>query len=251
MTVLHRAWLVIPRRLRLKARNMLVMVFPSFFIDWLRNDMGFGVIKKIYIEKGCLLIHVPKTAGTSLAKAIYGFHGLGHYTAREFRDLSPDLYNQFFVIGFVRNPWSRLVSAYFFVLQGGTDKVSVDKSTGELVSRFTDFRQFVLEWVANVDMESAPIVFRPQYTFLCDEDGQVIVDFVGHVETIQEDFLKIKSVVALKNSDVCWVNRSSHADYEDYYDDEMREIVARVYREDIKLFGYSFGNSKTGVLLEV
>ncbi|HQQ64075.1 MAG TPA: sulfotransferase family 2 domain-containing protein [Pseudomonadales bacterium] len=240
MTILHKAWLVIPRQLRLDIRRVLVAVFPSRFTEWLRNDMGFGAIKKVYVEKGCLLVHVPKTAGTSLGKALYGFEGIGHYTAMELRDLSPELYSRLFVIGFVRNPWDRLVSAYFFVVQAESSTVRVDKNTKALVDGYGSFRAFVVEWLASVDMRVAPIIFRPQYFFLCDENEKLIVDFVGHVETIDEDVKKIAAQLGREHIVLPRINQSSRGSYRDYFDEEMRDIVGRVYEKDIKFFGYGF-----------
>jgi hypothetical protein len=240
MTILHKAWLVIPRKLRLDIRRILVSIFPARFTEWLRNDMGFGAIKRIYVEKGLLLVHVPKTAGTSLGKAIYGFEGTGHHTALELQQLSPDVYGELFVVGFVRNPWDRLVSAYCFVAHGSSSSVRIDRNTKALVDGYPDFKAFVLEWLASVDMAAAPIIFRPQYCFLCDESGVLMVDFVGHVETIDQDVKKIAAHMGWESIVLPRINASSRGNYRDYYDDETRAVIERVYEKDIKMFGYTF-----------
>jgi len=37
-----------------------------------------------------------------------------------------------------------------------------------------------------------------------------------------------------------YVKKSVHRPYEELYDEESREIVAKAFKEDIEIFGYSF-----------
>ena len=69
-------------------------------------------------KAGVVLIHVPRTAGTSLALELYG-RFVGHFSLADLCAVSaPDvLALPRFAI--VRNPWDRLVSAWAFAKAGG------------------------------------------------------------------------------------------------------------------------------------
>src|SRR5690554_6741845 len=55
-------------------------------------------------KANCIFVHVPKAAGTSVNKAIYG-RTLGHYSACEIQEKFPKLYERVFTFSLVRNPW--------------------------------------------------------------------------------------------------------------------------------------------------
>jgi hypothetical protein len=67
------------------------------------------------------------------------------------------------------------------------------------------------------------------------------VDFIGRFERLEEDFARVRMHVGLSEQ-LASTNRgrSRPASYRDSYDQEMIDRVARVYRRDIELFGYSF-----------
>ena len=108
----------------------------------------------------------------------------------------------------------------------------------------------------------------PQAEFLCDEDGRLMVDFVGRFESLDDDFRVVCSRLGLAPCRLPRLNqsrsllrrdvsaseiaanlrdllsptrrRNTFESYVDYYDDETREFVADFYRKDIETFGYSF-----------
>ncbi|MCP3890269.1 MAG: sulfotransferase family protein, partial [Desulfobulbaceae bacterium] len=71
-------------------------------------------------------------------------------------------------------------------------------------------------------------------------DGKQLVDDIGKLENLQEDFdlfcQKVGIRVALPHKNK---SRKKH-DYKKYYDNKTRDIVARRFRRDIETFGYTF-----------
>jgi hypothetical protein len=78
-----------------------------------------------------------------------------------------------------------------------------------------------------------------QADMLCDEQDNLIVDFVGRFESLSEDFQRIcdrlRISVVLPHT-----NKSNYGYYRSYYNSRMCELVADACRKDIDLFGYTF-----------
>jgi hypothetical protein len=62
---------------------------------------------------------------------------------------------------------------------------------------------------------------------------------VGRFERIQDDWEYVCSVLG-REPKLGNQARSSHDDYRTYYDNELVEIAATKYKEDIELLGYTF-----------
>jgi len=73
--------------------------------------------------------------------------------------------------------------------------------------------------------------------------GRVLTDFLGRFENMNEDWKKICKEINIKLVDLPHINKSSHKNYTEYYDNNARKKVARLYSKDIKLFGYKFEKS--------
>ena len=207
--------------------------------------------------KKLLFLHIPKCAGVSLAEALekktsvrrqgphckYGeiFLSKGGL-ARE----------DYFVFTFIRNPWDRLVSTFFYILKGGRAEIDIRRRDLYLRKYRGDFRSFVLDIENWIDIKESDSIyhdqfiphFRPQNEFICDNSGNVLVDFVGRVETIDTDFQSLCKTLSIDTVPLPKNNRSSHFSYHKYYDDETRAIVAKYYAKDIELFSFTFQSDK-------
>ena len=62
-----------------------------------------------------LFLHIPKTAGTSINEDLQPYlkYQFGHVTAQEYIERGFDLKN-IFTFTFVRNPYDRFVSLFFY-----------------------------------------------------------------------------------------------------------------------------------------
>lgn len=146
--------------------------------------------------------------------------------------------NSQFSFSFVRNPWERLVSSYAYLSDGGNCPDDSEEYNN-LFSKFRNFRNTILNWHVNFFNQ---IHFKPQCEWICD-DKNIIVDYVGRFETIQEDYDTICDKIGIPRQELPHINKSHHKHYTEYYDDETREIVAEKYAKDIEYFGYKFGDT--------
>lgn len=78
------------------------------------------------------------------------------------------------------------------------------------------------------------------YTFLTDEDGKLIVDFIGKLENAEKDFLYVLDKLGRTDIEIPHFKTSLRGKYIDYYTPKTRNIVAKRYHKDIQLFEYDF-----------
>ncbi|MCW8930257.1 MAG: sulfotransferase family protein [Gammaproteobacteria bacterium] len=193
-------------------------------------------------ETQSIFIHIPKCAGVSISKALYGNLAGGHTTLEEYLvTFEPRNVLNYFKFTIVRNPWDRLVSAYFFLKQGGFGKEDKEWFDSELV-QYRDFEDFVINWVNKINIWKWNH-FKPQYHYMQDKRNKIQLNFIGLFENIEDDFSFISNHLGLKECELYFSNESSHSNYMDYYNETTKSIVAKVYEKDIHLLGYQFDNA--------
>lgn len=151
----------------------------------------------------------------------------GHLSLQQVRPfLGKEAFGGYFKFAFVRNPFARFVSYCAFMLRGSDAFVRNPRAV---------MQHFLFE-----KPPEQHILFQSQASLLIDQDGAMLADAVGRVETMQESYAAICHRIGLPSRPLNRVNASVHADYRHYYDAPLAEAVAKRYAEDIKLFSYSF-----------
>lgn len=151
----------------------------------------------------------------------------GHIGANQIEPyLDADIWNSYFKFAFVRNPWCRFISYCSFMTR---------KSRG-----FEKNPQQAMSFFLNDPATRGHILFRPQREFIVNEKGEIIVDFIGHTETIQTDYDFICEKTGIPSCKLDRVNSSKRSDYHRYYSNGLKQAVETLYREDIHLFDYSY-----------
>jgi hypothetical protein len=152
--------------------------------------------------------------------------GHGHITLAQLRPhMKPDDFKAFFKFAFVRNPFDRFVSYASFI-------------TREVGHFDRDPQKVMRHFVANPPMDH--ILFRPQHEFVTDKDGQLLTDYVGRVEQMQQSYDEICVRIGIPSETLDQVNSSRRGSYRDYYDQDLIAGVAKLYARDLELFGYEF-----------
>lgn len=179
-----------------------------------------------------ILIHINKTGGSSIEKAL-GLPQQKHLTALEIKNKIGDKrWNKKFKFAFVRNPWDKVVSHYSYRYRRNVNNLKDDN---------IDFKQWVkLTYKEkNPKYYHNPKMYTPQMDWICNEKGEIIIDFVGRFEKLSEDFQKVCKIIG-KNKELPHLRKSSHKHYKEYYDDETKKIIEKIFEKDIKEFGYKF-----------
>ncbi len=187
----------------------------------------------------CIFVHIPKNAGLSVCYTLFGNTGGSHRKIVDYQKIfSPKTFKQYYKFTFVRNPWDRLVSTFFFLKKGGLTEKDKIWAEANLLA-FTDFKDFVKQWLTEENINNS-LHFQHQHVFLEDEKGNTAVDFIGRFENIEEDFKKITDKLNIKRTLKKTNTSKRKEDYRVYYDEETKAIVNEVYRKDIQLFNYEF-----------
>lgn len=150
----------------------------------------------------------------------------GHLSLQQVQPfLSPEDFQSFFKFAFVRNPFDRFVSFCSFMTRA---EGHFDKAPQVVMRHF----------LANPMQDH--ILFQPQYSFVTDPAGELMTDYVGRVEQMQQSYDEICSRIGIPTATLEKVNTSRREDYRRYYDPALIDGVAKLYARDLQLFGYEF-----------
>lgn len=204
-------------------------------------------------DKKFIFIHIPKTGGSSIYKALGGDrrndpqHGyskklkfqLQHATASELRThefISESKFKEYFKFCFVRNPWDLAVSEWKWRIEN-LPFLSLDRYAQPT---FKDFIKKAPNWKGLTGRRIRRHLL-PQYYFVHDREDNLIVDYVGRFETLGKDFKVICSKIGASDLELPSINQSRRVQsYKEYYDEETFEIVGKQYKVDIDFFNYKF-----------
>ncbi len=186
-------------------------------------------------RRGFIFVHIPKTAGTSVLDAL-DIDFRVHVDWQVLRNFNPELYDRCFKFCFVRNPYDRAVSVYYYLKSGGAG--ATDEAFSDLINRnYPTFETFVNEYLdAHVIHEHA--LLRPQYRWVCGFGRECKVDFVGRFENLPEDFSAVAARLGV-DAELPRLNTSKRKPYQEYYSATMSARVYQLYRPDFELFEYS------------
>lgn len=203
-----------------------------------------------------VFVHCPKTAGCSVSRAIGGCHAAirkplvrdNHFSVLRYEgDLADS-----FVFTVARNPWDRMVSCYRYA-----SARSDPNPKAYWLQQRGSFRDFVM-YIQGIDEEfglGGEKAFRDDPTRLRKSlerchlrnivdcvsiRGAVRANLVCNFHRLAEDWRFLSRVLGVAPT-LEVVNACPHpADYREFYDDRLAEIVGKMYSKDIEYFGYSF-----------
>ena len=204
-----------------------------------KTKVFLGVEKKetnpilsLFLEKKCVFFHIPKTAGISISNSIFGDVKWGHRNVSFYKSYYGEkVFNSLYKFCFVRNPYDRLFSAYTFLKEGGINNQDLEFSNSYL-QEFASFDEFVLKGLEKEEIINW-VHFKPQYTFVCDDNDNIVMDFVGKMENLNADFstvckhLKIDSELQRLNMSFAKKNEFS---------EEVKAMIKLKYQKDFNLF---------------
>jgi len=160
-----------------------------------------------------------------------------------------DEWSEYYKVAFVRNPWDRLVSWYTMIQEKGTTTWykrifgmrRYNDLTQYVLANSNSFDEFLYKCTDTIDdIDGRKSILYNQLEYVADEDGNLLVDFVGRFEDLANDSQMVFETLGLEGVSLPHKNSSKHKNYRTYYSEETKEEVSRMYAKDIKFFGYEF-----------
>ena len=169
-----------------------------------------------------------------------------HLSALQLKYILGENYNRYFSFTLVRNPWARTVSQYHYC------HVDFMPSKAEMAKRKPNrkfHQQSFDKWITNrwKLWKKNSAVYRSQHSMIANKNRQVIIDYVGKLETIQDSLNHVCEQVDLPSQNVAHVNKTKKIHYSEMYTDKLRDMVHEMCSEDIEHFNYKFENKSSFV----
>ncbi|TCJ18383.1 sulfotransferase [Parasulfuritortus cantonensis] len=208
-----------------------------------------------------LFVHIAKTGGTSVRAALervrwrdpwywlmWPCHRMSHLTGHRLgtkfprhahaiaaREMLPkSFYDSLFKFAFVRNPWDLQVSSFHHIRRERPHYMQGHDNFADFLRwKFDPERPY--QFHLDTSIES-------QNDYLVDLHDNLIVDFVGRYEQLNEDFATICARIGIPCPELPHRRQATdrRKDYREYYDDETAALVAQHFGKDIERFGYRF-----------
>lgn len=192
-------------------------------------------------KKKYIFIHIPKTGGSSIEKALLSHEGVDMSSGGKtiFSNLSKDILDEYvlgksrqhfemhrfenkfqenyFSFCFVRNPWDWVVSEFEWMRDV-----------------YNDFDEYVYK-MKNGSVMVYKYHLNPQVSFINKN-----IKFIGRFENFQDDFSKACKKISIPDLELPHVYKNTRMDYRSYYNNETKKIIENIYLKDVLEFGYKF-----------
>ncbi len=168
------------------------------------------------------------------------------------------IWNDYFVFTIVRNPWDMVVSRYFWNKKNATPRMTPTEVLQEIkqhplnvdlygkllnaqrrsvkskeLGPNDDFKTFVMQKLpANIS--------NSKYYF--DWRGKPFNDFVIRYENLDQDYKTLCEKIGVPYEPLPSLKTKTRKkrNYQEMYDDELRDWVAKKFQREIEYFGYTF-----------
>lgn len=200
------------------------------------------------MSKNIIFLHIPKTAGQSIDRAIRNeeVNNYIHLHGSNAVQNNIEIIRNNFTFCFVRNPWDRMVSNYFYIhkmydIFGSNKDTLLHNFRVDVVSNTSNFKEFVY-WVNNnKDYTMLQFHMIPQMDFI--KPIRDDIDFIGRYENLNSNVKELSKLISIKIK-LLHLNKSEKRQYayQKYYNKDTKKIVADLYSEDIEILGYKFGD---------
>jgi len=217
------------------------------------------MLLKNFNKKNIIFVHVPKTGGGTIENMILQHYFQGrdvdivferkkihslnktwtqHHTIHDIIK-SRGVYRpeDYYKFAFVRNPWDRAVSEYFYIKNHGG--CACRGNIRKIPKSFEDYilNNFKCSWRNHIE---------EQYNFIYDKYNKQCVDYIGRFEDFTGSVQKIFNILKIYDANIPNINQSRNLKqkilkpYWFFYNNKTRSIIEEIYARDIEAFNYKF-----------
>lgn len=202
-----------------------------------------------------IYVAVPKTGTTSIQKFLlkndptackdrieidgreYIFRD--HNSALEISKILGEKYHNFNVFGFIRNPYSRIVSSYYFYQKSYYfQKNDKPKTDGHQTPWPLYFRIFFARYIP---FKSWALLYpyKSNCEHLTDVNGDKIVNFIGTFERLKDDLNQImdKLDVKVDMDELPHINKSKYCNEKEYFSPGwFKKLIRKKIQKDLAFY---------------
>lgn len=174
-----------------------------------------------------------------------GLRKTTHATASEWRDQLGMDYLNLYSFAFVRNPWDRFLSLYLYARMKQSYHHSSLRFRRKRYGKHHDY-----ETLRDTSIETAALLllegklsfqWLPQCRWICDQNGKIICNFVGRLETARTDWAHVAAKTNTPNTLTHKnIANPDRIPYREKINAETKHLLEIYYKQDIEGFCYQF-----------
>ncbi len=190
----------------------------------------------LLLQPRCVLIHIPKTGGTSIRKGVWG----GRYEGPAFGSV-PKEWGREFKFAFVRHPLNRLTSAYRMFTEGAIGDPSWNLPADARTLRFEEFLEIVLDDSIIFDHRRKTFEEKIRHHTIPQThpfNALREADLIGRYERLQHDFSDIAARIGLNDSQLPRIHFTNSKPYTAYFNQRQLDRMVEYYKDDFEKLKY-------------
>lgn len=169
-----------------------------------------------------IFVRIPRTASSSIDMTLP--KQFGHKTAEEWIvRFGKARWEKSFTFTMVRHPYDRFLSAYYYCEMFGDRKDPND------FLREIDLQKFN-------DTDDNFLMVMPQTDWICDSQGQIVVDYIGRFENLQGGWKEICRQIDIEHKLLSHLSPSERKDIP--LNRHSKEVLHKFYKKDFDILQY-------------
>lgn len=210
---------------------------PARWVQKLYNSDDAYTLKG-FREKRCIFVHIPKCGGISINSALFGNNGAAHASVEDYLGVfGSRWFDSAFKFTFLRNPETRLLSAFHFLRAGGMNKWDAEFAAKNLLN-YSSVSEFIEKRLGDPEIMNFPH-FRKQCSFVFDprrhEKLEGAIDFFGRFEFMEQDFGELCDRLGVENK-LAKKNATNYPCLQPEISRRAARLIRKVYAEDYELW---------------
>lgn len=190
-------------------------------------------------NENLIFIHIPKAAGMSVVKTLYGKSVSNHASANDYIKQNKYLFKKAYSFAITRNPYTRAFSAYNYLQAAGMNPI--DKVWKDIfIKKYETFESFLINGGLKYAIDNDAQHFIPQHKFIFDEKDVSLCNFIGQIEEMKDVEKHLTTVLGVEITfSKVNVTSSNSIDINKIYTKKMLRVVNELYGKDFNLLGYT------------